>query len=199
MKPVAGGGLNFGRIAKPLRGGGGAAAAAGGPISPAYAGGASAASPLGRVQGEEGRYANTFNYAYDRAHDHGAYTRLFSASGKFSIALAFWTRCSSCDDSETCIVVLLQLPGQLDEPWSTAPFSLYLDCCLSLSVHVGLLTTVAYLTINSYSISERCLIRMSNFWRSAVKRLEGVGISPETMPFLRRTAPGADEIGAGVP
>ena len=54
MKPVAGGGLNFGRIAKPLRGGGGAAAA-GPPASPAYSGGSSV-SPLGRVQSEEGRY-----------------------------------------------------------------------------------------------------------------------------------------------
>ncbi|KAF8590607.1 kinesin heavy chain [Ramaria rubella] len=53
MRPVAGGGLSFGRIAKPLRGGGGAVPA-GAPTSPGFASGTSAASPLGRVQSEEG-------------------------------------------------------------------------------------------------------------------------------------------------
>ena len=57
-KPAAGATLNFGRIAKPLRGGGGAAATgqgtAGGQAA-FLAGGAVPASPLGRLQGEEGR------------------------------------------------------------------------------------------------------------------------------------------------
>jgi len=52
MKPQVGGGLSFGRIAKPLRGGGGGAATS---TSPTF-GGSSAASPLGRLQSEESRY-----------------------------------------------------------------------------------------------------------------------------------------------
>lgn len=56
MKPVTSGGINFGRIAKPLRGGGGTAS--GTPASPGFGGG-SAASPLSRVQSEEGRYVHS--------------------------------------------------------------------------------------------------------------------------------------------
>ena len=59
MKPAVSGALNFGRIAKPLRGGGGTASGVA-PASPGFAG-TSAASPLGRVQSEEGRYVHPPN------------------------------------------------------------------------------------------------------------------------------------------
>jgi len=68
MKPAAGGGLNFGRIAKPLRGGGGGVAA-GTPTSPGYTAGASAASPLGPGAERRGRYVNPLIPADDHPYD----------------------------------------------------------------------------------------------------------------------------------
>ncbi|KAF8495611.1 kinesin heavy chain [Gautieria morchelliformis] len=63
VQPMASGGITFGRIAKPLRGGGGTVSA-GTPASPGFAG--SAASPLGRVQSEEGRYRASWFFSNSR-------------------------------------------------------------------------------------------------------------------------------------
>jgi len=55
QKASSGPALSFGRIAKPLRGGGGSAAVAGTTIPAAVSGGnMSSASPLARLQNEEG-------------------------------------------------------------------------------------------------------------------------------------------------